>query len=207
MCNLPGPVIKPVSPALAGEFLATGPSGKSSLPLFSPTHTPPNTPCDYLFCLLSVSAPLEHQRPFVSPTDSTSGHTDPTASDNPPLAAALLPGWAEGDGEQTHCRTSACPAMGEEWGVNTPVPMAPSGETLRGVICLASQHFPGRTEPQLPAVEIRSRRHFHPTTSLPYSASPLTLLPGVTFQINHNLDLPASLGSRETRSLRESLLC
>ena len=71
----------------------------------------------YLYCLLSVSAPLEHQRPFVSPTDFTSGHTDPTASDNPPPAAALLPGWAEGDGEQAYCWTSPCPVMGEERGL------------------------------------------------------------------------------------------
>ena len=31
MCNLPRPGIKPVSPALAGEFLTTGPPGKSLL--------------------------------------------------------------------------------------------------------------------------------------------------------------------------------
>ena len=30
-CEIPGPGIEPVSPALAGEFLTTGPPGKSRL--------------------------------------------------------------------------------------------------------------------------------------------------------------------------------
>ena len=154
--GFPGGTVVENPPANAGDTgLITGPGSPhcpSSLQLI-PLQT---CPVVYLYCLLSVSAPLEHQRPFVSPTDSTSGHTDPTASDNPPPAAALLPGWAEGDGEQAYCWTSPCPVMGEERGANTPAPMAPGGETLRGVFYLVSQHFPGRTEPKLPAVEIWS---------------------------------------------------
>lgn len=51
------PVINSEVPCTGGEFLTTGPSGRSSLPFFSPTHTLQTCPVAYLFCLLSVSAP------------------------------------------------------------------------------------------------------------------------------------------------------
>ena len=45
MCNLPRPGITPMSPALAGRFLTTGPPGKSASNLIR------SKGCDHLLCL------------------------------------------------------------------------------------------------------------------------------------------------------------
>ena len=73
MWNLPGPGIEPVSPALAGDFLTTGPPGKSKMLYMSSfikliylTHVTTLPPSLYLFIFFHLHFIAEESEAWKS---------------------------------------------------------------------------------------------------------------------------------------------